>query len=255
MPKIDTITLRCLDPAAQRRFYADLLGMATRADGAVAYGPDQAGLLFEPAEQPYQPTRNDTYWKIALAVPNIEQAHAALTAKGVEVSHPQQFRDIGYLAHFQDPEGFTIELIEHWFQGNRPADQRDTVPFGAGTCLNLLTLRAPEIAPLRDVFLGWGMVPLSVQPVAPHGFTLHFFAFTDERPPNDDLSVLGNREWLYQRPYTVLEIQEIHGAAPMTARPANAAGYAGTWVSGAAAAIGHETLRIQGGQGQHQRQP
>ncbi|EFO30905.1 glyoxalase/bleomycin resistance protein/dioxygenase [Roseibium sp. TrichSKD4] len=246
MPKIETITLRCLNPEAMRRFYIDILGMDQREDGAVSYGPAQAGIIFEKAEYPYRHSAGDVYWKIALAVPNIELAYEQLTTQGLAVGVPHQFRDIGYLAHFQDPEGFTIELIEHWFQGNRPSINHDPSRLGGGASLNLLTLRTHEINPIRDACLTWGMRPLSVQSVESHGFTLHFFAFTEDTPPSADLTAVKNREWLYQRPYTVLEIQEVHGSAPMTGIPVKTAGYSATRVTGVDVMIDCEALRITG---------
>ena len=48
---------------------------------------------------------------------------------------------------------------------------------------------------------------LSIQDIAPYGFCLYFLGFTDDIPPSDDLHDVSNREWLWQRPYTTLEIQ------------------------------------------------
>ncbi len=50
---------------------------------------------------------------------------------------------------------------------------------------------------------------LSVQPVSEYGFTLYFLAHTDEQPPNPDLEAVENRPWLWQRPYTMLELQHL----------------------------------------------
>lgn len=232
MPGIDQIKLRCRDTDAQQQFYTDVLGMDGRDDGTIGYGEREAGLVFEPAEKPYQPSNQDVYWKIALAVPNIELACDQLRRKGVQVGAARQFQNIGYLAHFQDPEGFTIELIEHWFKGNRPDLEHDTALLGGGATLNLLTLRTHDIAPVYKSCLDWGMTPLSVQHVHGFGFTLHFYAFTDEHPPNPDLTAVENREWLYQRPYTVLEIQEMEGASRMHPTPDGTAGYAGAKFAG-----------------------
>ena len=244
--KIDTIRLRCPAPESQYRFYSEVLGMTMQANGTLGYNAQQAGLKFDPALQPYQPTSTDTYWKIALAVPNIELACKQLTAHGVQVGTPRQFQNIGYLAHFQDPQGFTVELIEHWFQGNRPDIDFDTSLLGGGACLNLLTLRTHDIAPLRAAFLAWGMAALSVQSVDEFGFTLYFFAFTHDRPPNPDLTAVENREWLYQRPYTVLEIQEVKGADISPLGPVGSAGYSGTEIVTTGSTFDNSTLMIRG---------
>lgn len=231
MPKIDLIALRSCDPDGQRRFYCDVLGMHDTGDCTVGYGGAEARLAFPPADIPYQPGKTDLYWKIALAVPDLDLAREQLLAKGVDVGPARQFLDIGYLAHFTDPEGFTIELIQHWFDGNRPDIAVDRARLGGGASLNLLTLRATGITEIQELCQRLGMTPLSIQPVDGYGFTLYFFAFTADQPPNSDLRAIDNREWLYQRPYTVLEIQHLHDADVVTPTPAEQAGYAGVTLS------------------------
>ncbi|MEM7044079.1 MAG: VOC family protein, partial [Pseudomonadota bacterium] len=84
-----------------------------------------------------------------------------------------------------------------------------------------------------------GMTLLSIQPVTDYGFTLYFLAFTDERPPHDDLEAVGNREWLWQRPYTTLELQHVSGATGPFALPAaEEPGFAGIAITGAGASAG-----------------
>ena len=56
---------------------------------------------------------------------------------------------------------------------------------------------------------------LSIQDISAFGFSLYFLAFTSETPPvPSELESVGNREWLWQRPYTTLEIQHRPGATP-----------------------------------------
>lgn len=242
MAKLDTLVLRVTDPEAQRRFYRDVLGMSDRGDGRLGYAEREAALRFVAAEAPYAPRPSDLYWKIALSVPNIERACAQLRERGVLASEPRQFRDVGYLAKVTDPEGFTIELIDHWFQGERPEEAHDETHdethddtrLGGGAHLSLITLRTADIAAVEPEILGWGMTPLSVQPVEPYGFTLYFYAFTDDEPPNADLLAVENRTWVYQRPYTVLEVQHVSGVGRMKRSQIHEAGYAGTLVSGTA---------------------
>ena len=52
-----------------------------------------------------------------------------------------------------------------------------------------------------------GMKLLSVQPVVGRDFTLYFLGFTDDVPPGVGLQDVANREWLWKRPYTTLELQ------------------------------------------------
>ncbi len=75
------------------------------------------------------------------------------------------------------------------------------------------------------------MTPLSVQVIEDYGFTLYCFSFTCNTP-RSDLYAVENREWLYQRKYTVLEAQHVPSASTMFNVGDSQAGYAGTLVSG-----------------------
>ena len=244
MPKLETLTLRVTNPQAQRQFYRDVMGMQELADGRLRYSDEEAALAFVEAEKAYQPQKSDVYWKIAIAVPNLDLACEQLAAKGVTVSEPHQFRDVGYLAHTSDPEGFSIELIEHWFEGDRPATSYDEALLGGGPHFNLITLRTADIAAVEPEVLAWGMKPLSVQPVEPYGFTLYFYAFTDETPPDADLKAIENRTWVYQRPYTVLELQHVLDLNAETYSDQDQAGYEGTQIFSSETEINFQPLCI-----------
>ena len=233
MPEIDTLELRVGDPLAQQRFYRDVIGMRNLDRGRIGYDDEEMGIRFLPAQSPYAPGPADLYWKIAIAVPDLGLACNQLVAAGVSVAPPRQFRDVGYLTNFKDPEGFSIELIQHVFEGDVSPCPVDPSRLGGGPCLNLLTLRCHDIDPINRFCLDQlGMRTLSVQPVNPYGFTLYFYAFTDEEPPDADLKAIANRSWTYQRPYTVLEVQHLHDAQAVTGTDAKAAGYGRTVITG-----------------------
>ncbi len=244
MAKLETLTLRARDPEAQCRFYCDVLGMSDQGHGRVGYAGREVALRFEKAETPYDPRPTDLYWKIALSVPNIELAWGQLGARGLTPSAPRQFRDVGYLAKVTDPEGFSIELIDHWFQGERPDDPNDDTRLGGGAHLSLVTLRTGDIGAVEPDLLGIGMTPLSMQPVEPYGFTLYFYAFTEEAPPDPDLTAVINRPWVYQRPYSVLEIQHVHALDTETRSFDGAGGYASLSISSSKEMIDLPRLKI-----------
>ena len=245
VPVLKTLFLRAQNPAILCDFYTNFLGMSRFDSACVGYNRNETNLCFLPAKAPYAPNPNDLYWKIAIAVPNIELACRQLAEKGVAIQSPKQFQDIGYLAHFKDPEGFTIELIEHWFQGNRPPQHWDQQRLGGGPHLNLITLRTAQIKPIQTGCAKLGMKPLAVQPVENYGFTLYFFAFTDESPPSKDLTALVNREWLYQRPYSVLEVQHIHRLATVLPPTPGRAGYDHLLVTGTNPNLAVKQLRLR----------
>ena len=232
MAKIETLTLRVMHPEQQVRFYCDVLGMTDLGAGRVGYGGAEVALQFVKADRPYEATRGDLYWKIALSVPNIELACQQLRDAGVACSEPHQFEDVGYLAHFTDPEGFAIELIDHAFKGARAEGACDLNRLGGGAHVSLVTLRAADMNAVEAALLGWGMRKLSVQPLTDYGFTLHFYAFTEETPPEADLEAVANRTWVYQRPYTVLEIQHVAALDGERVPGAGDAGYEGLCLTG-----------------------
>ncbi|MEM8949428.1 MAG: VOC family protein, partial [Pseudomonadota bacterium] len=149
---------------------------------------------------------------------------------------PRQFGDIGYMAHLEDPEGFSIELLQHRFQANhRDGDGDPAAALGGGARIGQITLRVKDLEAALSFYRDrLGMTLLSIQPVTDYGFTLYFLAFTEELPPASDLEAVGNREWLWQRPYTTLELQHVHGTASPFALPSEGhSGFAGIAISGA----------------------
>ncbi|KAJ3077828.1 hypothetical protein HK102_004941 [Quaeritorhiza haematococci] len=166
----------------------------------------------------YTPTRSDVYWKIGLSLRDVSLASQRLsTQHDVSVGTPHQFLDIGFLTHLRDPSNHTIELLQHSFAQNHipvpPSEIDPSHPLGQPTSIGQITLRCLDAG--RSVqFWGdvLGMRWLSIQPVEPYNFTLHFLAYTEEEPPNNvDLKDVANREWLWKKGYTQIELQEIHG--------------------------------------------
>lgn len=59
--------------------------------------------------------RGSVYWKIGVNMPDVDKAAVKLADNGVSVGKPEQFMDIGYLCHVQDPDSFTVELLQFYF--------------------------------------------------------------------------------------------------------------------------------------------
>ncbi len=232
MSRFSGLRLSVSNPAEVAEFYLSHLGMAatTSGDGwRVGYTGEDADIVFLPGGQAYEHSRADNYWKIGITLPNVDMAHAQLTAAGIAVTEPHQFRDIGYMCHLNDPVGFQIELLQHDFESNRPVSAGDaSLPLGGGARIGQITLRSDGHVALPAPYSGLGLRQLSIQPVRDLGFTLHFWAFPRDAPPHPALKAVENREWLWKRPYTTLEIQCVDGLTP-NANPA----YAGLEVAGA----------------------
>lgn len=215
MSRLAAVRLAVRDPQELAGFYTRHLGMQATTDGddvRLGYAGEGAELVLCSGGEGYTHARSDEYWKIGITLPNVDIAYHQLSKAGVPVSQPQQFGDIGYMCHLSDPEGFVIELLQHDFEGNRLEGAGNAnLPLGGSACIGQITLRCAEIEPELMRYQAKGMVLLSVQPVTQFGFTLYFLAFTEDRPPHNDLQAVGNREWLWKRPYTTLELQHCPG--------------------------------------------
>ena len=204
------------DVSRLRTFYADALGMDCSDSGdEVACGyPESAGCTLRFTAGPVSAATaasDSVYWKTGIVVPNLDAAVAHLRSRGLRVSEPAQFRDIGYLAHLHDPNGLTIELLQQRFEHAAPAPSATHTdhPFRSATVAHI-TLRSANLEALQRYFeFELGMRCMSIQPVLPHDFCLYFYAWSDEVLPDPDLTSVANREWLWARPYTLIEIQHM----------------------------------------------
>jgi len=213
--RLSALQLRVADPDALSGFYRDSLGLSVQVDGAarrVGYHGEDADLLLLPGGGGYTHDQGQRYWKIGITLPDVDLAADYLQERDVPVSAPRQFLDIGYMCHLSDPEGFTIELLQHDFEGNRPENAADPANPFAQARIGQITLRTGDIT-AEDAFCrAQGMRLLSMQDVGDYGFDLHFYAFTDDALPNPDPWAVENREWLWKRPCTTLEFQHVAGA-------------------------------------------
>jgi len=158
-------------------------------------------------------SREDVYWKIGLCLPDVALTAQNLREKGVDVSEAAQFRDIGFLCHLSDPETNGIELLQHDFGSNfKKENSFDAVAKSKAT-IGQITLRIKDpvksLSFYRDLL---GMKLLAKMDVEPYKFSLYFLACTDDEPPSSDLEALENREWLWKRKYTTLELQHRWGS-------------------------------------------
>jgi len=232
--RLSAVVLNVSDPERLAEFYCRVLGMErSERDGHIAAGYGRAGaaLVFKPAEAsgPYAHRSTDRYWKIALTVPDVDCAHAQLLENGVNASTPHQFRDVGYLSHFTDPEGHIIELVQHTFAGEAKTRLGDPdAPLGGGAEIGLVTLRSTDIA--KDIDrceAATGLKYLVREQVFDLGFDLYFLGNPDDAPPSSDPDALINRPWIYQRPYTVLEFQHLKNHGRVDAPVSGQNGYQG----------------------------
>jgi catechol 2,3-dioxygenase-like lactoylglutathione lyase family enzyme len=247
--------LRIGDPERSLAFYTGALGMtlvqrdeeAGEAVFRLAYpsaqapAPAELELRHRPAPRPKSGPASShggksSYWKIGITLADVDRARARLCERGVRVSEPAQFEDIGYLCHLADPDGYDIELLQHRFAANyQPVPLRDDLALGSTATLGQVSLRVKNAtAALRFYVERVGLTLLSRQPVPRHRFTLYFLSACPEPPPDPDLEAVANREWLWQRPYTTLELQHRWGAeadaAPWARLDEKTLGFAGVVV-------------------------
>ena len=152
MIRIARHCLRVTDSAELAAFYTDIMGMRNFGTAKVPLlGYDKAECLiaFEgDAVTSRTGKRRDFYWKIGITVRDLDCAVAFLQRRGWPVPMPGQFRDIGYLCHLTDPQGFAIELLQHGFEGRHSAAGNGH-PVGGQATLAHITLRVNDIDAAR----------------------------------------------------------------------------------------------------------
>lgn len=214
MKRVVRNRLRVRDFEGLARFYGDLLGMtqfgAGHGDEIFGYDDTQCCLEFIPtATERYSPNPDDFYWKIGITLRNLDAAVGYLRTRGLAVPDPYQFRDIGYMTKIADPNGLIIELLQQGFEGHEEPVP-DGHPIGAQAALAHITLRVSDITSAADYFeTALDMRLMSVQPVGERGFCLYFYAWSTESLPDPDLKSVANREWLWHRPYALIELQHL----------------------------------------------
>jgi len=242
--------LRVHNPMRLVDFYTQKFGMKMLGDLQTAAGEkytilgfaEHPGVLWHPNKTylelrshevgppvPYRSSRNESYWKIGITTPDVNEAASRLRASGESVGDGSQFLEIGFLTHLCDPEGFGIELLQHDFAKNFvKKTPSSSSPLGFPATLGQITLRISDAeASLRFYRDTLGMKLLSRQSVSQYGFVLYFLAWTDEETPNPDVDAVENREWLWKRPYTTLELQHIEGHPGYRAPAPSEAGFLG----------------------------
>jgi catechol 2,3-dioxygenase-like lactoylglutathione lyase family enzyme len=207
--------LRVDEPETLADFYAEHFGLVRRSGEPARRVVLCAGRQEEVALELRRGVRGrypgprfdhqEGYWKIGFSVPALDAFRRRLVSAGVEVGSPVRFEDVGYLCHLRDPEGYPIELLECG-----ESVERDAVTNRAVLAHVTLRIRDPE-ASIRFYCEGLGLRLLSRQPIRRHGFTLYFLAATTEASPEADLESARNREWLWRRPHTCLELQHFWG--------------------------------------------
>lgn len=234
------VALNVAAPEKLAAFYTRHLGMAVDRSGKflrLGYGGPAASLELRPlpSPKPYVHDASDEYWKIGITLPNVDMAFEQLNRAGVAVTQPRQFLDIGYMCHLTDPDGFQIELLQHTFEGQpRTVPGNPDLPLGGGAQIGQITLRVAGIHRALALYQrSMGMRLLSRQVVAGRDFTLYFLAFTGETAPNRDIEAVENRPWLWQRPYTTLELQHLtEPGRHIRSTPSGDAGYARLLIEG-----------------------
>eukprot|EP01068_Selenidium_serpulae_P009492 Selendium_serpulae@DN5246_c0_g1_i4.p1 len=228
MARLAFLSLNSLDAAAfaaQHSFYTKTVGMELYKDFQLSEDRQKRWYRFadrplsvmvelniKKETNPITATLEDSFWKIGLALHDVDLAVKKFNQAGISVGPASQFKDVGYLTSLQDPSNCSIELLQHTFE-NKPKTQPKTanLPLGQDTGVGQITLRVFDIDGAdrfyRDVL---GMKKLNTQNInlsATREFDLYFYGYTNESPPVDRLEAVENREWLYQRPYTTIELQ------------------------------------------------
>ncbi|WP_028110034.1 VOC family protein [Ferrimonas futtsuensis] len=221
--KIAEHRLRVSNLKRSMTFYHNLLGMelvSLESDGGgqcvtLSYGPEQASLVLLEDKVPLavaiQPNPAEGYWKFSLAVDSVPGAVRALRRMGVATGDPFEVPQVATLCHFTDPDGYCIELVQRTLgAGDQLQGEPGFERFAPSMLLSTVRIKEPGLS-LAFYQQAMGMRLLSRQPVPERNMTLYFLGYDDAALPEPELEAVANREWLWQRPYTLLELQHIQG--------------------------------------------
>jgi catechol 2,3-dioxygenase-like lactoylglutathione lyase family enzyme len=109
--RVDFVSLLTQDIQRAKQFYAEILGLEIETEGAddMEFRAGQVTLdIFNPASQgrPFAPSLGG----LALRVPDVAAARAALEAKGVEFVGETLDTGVCHMAFFHDPDGNALML-------------------------------------------------------------------------------------------------------------------------------------------------
>ncbi|BDY06584.1 VOC family protein [Ferrimonas sp. YFM] len=221
--KIEEHRLRVSNLSRSLAFYQNQLAMALvslesingRQCATLSYGPGQASLVLieemAPLAVAVQPNPAEGYWKFSLAVDSVPGAMWALRRMGVATGEPFEVPQVATLCHFTDPDGYCIELVQRTFGvAAEPQGEREFASFAPSMLLSTVRVKDPGLS-LAFYQQAMGMRLLSRQPVPERNMTLYFLGYDDSALPEPGLEAVANREWLWQRSYTLLELQHIQG--------------------------------------------
>ncbi|MFD0063082.1 VOC family protein [Streptomyces sp. NPDC056690] len=132
---LEVIQLPVSDLDRAKDFYTNKVGFGVDVDREVMPGvrivqltPPGSGCSVTLAEGVPNPTgtpRPGTYHGLQLVVADIKAAHAELTARGLDVSEPQQYApdDGGTFMYFTDPDGNGWAIQEYRKRATQPLHQ------------------------------------------------------------------------------------------------------------------------------------
>lgn len=217
--QIHYLKLTVSDLSTSLSFYQNILGavcLSKTTDSIVLeFGPGQTQLVLQEKKNlHYQPSYQDRYWKIGLTLHDLDMACDCLSQLGVPFSGPSQFVDIGYLSHLQDPDGYTIELLQTTFKDQTKVSvtTHPQHPLKQQTQFAHISLRVKDIQAalsfyqeqLKMTLCGW-------MSAHDYQFSLYFLGDCHLQAPNQNLEAVENRPWLWQRKTTFIELQHVWG--------------------------------------------
>lgn len=160
---------------------------------------------------PKDSSKLEGYWKMSISIKDVDIARNKLLEKDIEVSTAFQVPNVAYLCHFFDPDGYALELIQHEFEQNHIKEKENkNYTLGNKAIFSLITYRVKDINKSLDFYKNTlDMELFSKMKVHQRGFELYFLGYSQETLPNKDIEAIENRTWLWQRDFTMIELQYI----------------------------------------------
>ncbi|WP_394245481.1 VOC family protein [Vibrio astriarenae] len=217
--KIAAHRLLIKNPKETLDFYQNALGMKLIKHGEVegrthyylSYNSKQAtlelihslGIEFTVSTQP---SVTEGYWKFTIAVDDLDSSRDQLIKRGVSVESSFEVKELAYLCHLTDPNGYCIELVQ---KTNKTPLSTNVFHSGHSNSLNLSTLRVKDAAQSLNFYRSIGMDLAYTYRSDERKMTLYFLAPAELNKELNALSKINLEERLWQSSHTLLELQQL----------------------------------------------
>lgn len=220
--------LQISDPKTSLYFYQNILGMKllnciktkNKTQYFLTFNHNvEASLVLVympniPFEVATQPSKTEGYWKISIAVSQLEEVREILIRNEVTIGQCFEVPNLAYLCHLTDPDGYCIELIQQTLKVNTPKiDGINHHMLDFNPTFNLCTLRVKNIQKSLPFYNSLGFELIYTYQSKERAMSLYFLIAKNDEKFKQACSLTGVEQAMWQHSSTILELQQFDNTA------------------------------------------